>query len=253
MSANLIIGSSHAVQFVQAVGELRATWEEAEHLVQVTSADGRKNADFIYTTNRPHFLAFRNGAQGELLAEFSPFVEKVRQFDRAKTKIVFCIGGNEHNIRFLCAHPKPFDFVHPSSPTIEAGRQIIPLAVMRETLRSSLERTLLVTRLIAEQAPRAQRFYLAPPPPIPSDAHMRSSPEVFDFSRHEIERASVRLKIYRVYLEILAAFCAERGLTYLPPRTEHCDEQGFLAEAFWAGSTHASPEYYHGLVSELGL
>jgi hypothetical protein len=252
MNMNLIIGSSHVMKLALAFGELRATWEEAADLVELTAADGRK-ASLLYTTSRPHFLAFRNGEKGQIIAEFSPFIEKVRQFDREECKVVLGIGGNEHNIRFLYADPKPFDFVLPGSPAIEPGRQIIPLSVMRETLRSMLERTLLVTRLIAAQAPRAQRFYLAPPPPIPSDAQMRSDPEIFDFERHEIERASVRLKIYRIYLEIIEAFCAETGLTYLPPRAEHCDEQGFLAEPFWFRTTHATPEYYSGIVSELGL
>lgn len=252
MSANLIIGSSHAIQFAQAVGELRATWDEAADFVDLVTPSRRKTS-LIYTTNRPHFLELRQDTAGAITADFSPFIEKVRQFDRADRKLIFYIGGNEHNAAFLQAHPKPFDFVHPDFPTIELGRQIIPLSVMRETLRSSMQRTLLVTRLIANQAPRAQRFYVAPPPPIPSDAHIRGNPEVFDFSRRDIERASVRLKIYRLYLEIVAAFCAEAGLTYLPPRAEHCDEQGFLSEAFWAGSTHASIEYYRGLVSELGL
>lgn len=253
MSENLIIGSSHALQLAQAIGEFHASMDDAKSdVVEIASANGRKTS-LIFTHDRPHFLELQRSPQGKLIAKFSPFIDKIRQFNREECKVVFYIGGNEHNIYFMYANPKPFDFVHPSFPTVEAGRQIIPLSVMRETLRSKLERALLVTRLIAGQVPQAQRFYVAPPPPIPSEEHIRGTPEVFDFGQQGIERASVRLKLYQLYLEIVAAFCAEAGLTYLAPPAEHRDEQNFLKEAFWAGCTHASPDYYRGLVSELGL
>lgn len=253
MSENLIIGSSHAVPLAQAVGQIPATPAGLEGDIVALGSAGDQQNYLIFTHNKPHFLVFREGQDRKTVAQFSPFIEKVRSFNREDCKVIFYIGGNEHNIMFLRAHPKPFDFVHSSSGSVLAGRQIIPLPVMRGILRTALERTFLVTRLISDQLPLAQRFYVAPPPPIGSDAHIRGNPEVFDFSVNEIEPASVRMKIYQLYLELVAAFCADAGLAYLPPRLEHCDERGFLDEPFWSGCTHATVDYYRGLVAELGL
>jgi hypothetical protein len=252
MTANLIIGSSHALYFSEAVGAHTATWKDASDLVPIGSGEGAQNF-LIYTTNRPSFIELSRAADGQAVGRFGPLLKKIRRFDRKGAKVVFGIGGNEHNLRFMRAHPKAFDFVHPDHPGVEPGRQILPIAVMRELMAQLLERTFMVTRLIAAELPRAEHYYLPPPPPIPSEAQIRSSPEVFDFSTYAVEHPAVRLKLYALYLEAAQAFCRETGLTYLPPPSEHRDAKGFLAEPFWYGTTHATPDYYRGIVSQLGL
>lgn len=253
MSANLIIGASHALQFAAAAGRFQADWKQAsQDLVRLDTASGAETW-LLFVTNRPEFMTLQAGPRGEAVASFGPLMDRIRAFDRPDAKVVFNIGGNEHNIRFLCAQPKPFDFLHPSWPGVIPGRQIIPAATMAGIVRGLLERTLLVTRLIAAELPRAQRYCLAPPPPIASEAQIRTNPAIFDFDANGIEDAGVRLKIYSLYVELLAEFCAAQGLSFLPPRPENRDGRGFLAEPYWNGSTHATPEYYRRDVTELGL
>lgn len=253
MSGNLIIGSSHSLHLAAAVGSYAADWQEASRdLIPIQSTTGAQT-HLLFTTNRPNFLELAAGPGGRVTATFGPLMDKVRAYDRPGAKVVLNIGGNEHNIRFLCAQPTPFDFHHPSAPGLIPGRQVIPAREMAAILRGLLERTLTVTRLIAAELPQAERYYLPPPPPIESEAQIRTNPAIFDFDAHGIEDAGVRLKIYNLYIEIVAGFCAANQIRFLPPTPAHRDEKGFLREPFWDGSTHANPDYYAPIVSELGL
>jgi hypothetical protein len=252
MSRNLIIGSSHSLRLADNVGEFTATWQEASRdLVRIVSPAPSENW-LLFSTHRPDFIEFREDPAGLKAVLRSP-IEKVRTFNTPDSKVIFAIGGNEHNIRFLKARPDPFDFVHPSVPATDPSRQILPLRDMTDVLRTAMTPAMTVTRILAGQLSRAQGYCLAPPPPIPSEAQIRGQPEVFDFNACGVEAASVRLKIYNLYVEVLEAFAREIGLTFLPPRSEARDEAGFLKEEFWAGSTHAAAPYYAPYVAELGL
>lgn len=253
MSRNLILGSSHALSLAGAVGACHATWQEASaDLVPIESARG-SDTQLLFTTNKPGFMELKGDVQGRVTPRFGPLMDKVRAYDRLDATVVFAIGGNEHNIRFLCSDPRPFDFHHAAVPGIDPSRQVLPAREVRLMLTGLLARTMSVTRLLAAELPRARRFYLPPPPPIPSEDHIRKTPEIFDFARTGVEDARVRLKLYRLYLEILEPFCAEQGLVFLAPPPEKLDAAGFLAEPYWNGSTHATAAYYDGLVSELRL
>ena len=251
MGANLIIGSSHAILFAQAAGEMTATWEEAsQSAIRVKTSSGAET-DFLFTTNRPSFLELSQ-ENGRVMGRFGPLIETVRAFNRAEDKVVFCVGGNEHNFRFMRAHPKPFDFHMDGRPCADPARQVVPLKEMQAVVGALLERTLTVTSMIAAQTPKAQRYYLPPPPPIASEAHLRAMPEVFDFT-HGVEDAHVRLKVYHLYLEAVRAFCEKQGIRYLAPPPANQDEQGFLLEKYWYYATHANADYYAGVVADLGL
>jgi hypothetical protein len=252
MSRNLIIGSSHSLGLASHVGAFTATREEASRdLVRIASV-GAVETWLLFSTHRPDFIEFRQEAEG-LKAVLRPPVDKIRTFNTPGSKVIFAIGGNEHNIRFLRARAQPFDFVHPSVPEIDPARQIVPLRDMTDLLRAAMAPAMMVTRVLVSQLSQASRFCLAPPPPIPSEAQIMGQPEVFDFSACGVENRFVRLKIYNLYVEILEGFASELGLTFLAPRAEARDAAGFLKQEFWAGSTHAIPEYYGPYVADLNL
>ena len=253
MSANLILGSSHALVLARAVGVFAEDREAAmRDLVRIESPRDAQNS-LLFTTNRPGFLELKAGPNAPTTSPFGPLMDKVRAFNRPDAKVILGIGGNEHNIRFLTADPRPFDFVHPAFPGVEPGRQVIPAREMAAVMRALVERTLVVTRLIAAELPKAQLHYLPPPPPIPSDEHLRANREIFDFARLGIEAAGVRLKLHALYMEIIGDFCAATGVQLIPPVAKHQDERGFLAQPYWQGATHATSAYYAGIVSDLGL
>ncbi len=254
MTANLIIGSSHALVLAEAVGAFQATWQEASRDLIRIEAPGEAETWLLFTTHRPQVTSPQLiRREGETEVSFGPLMKRVRAFNRPDAQVVFGIGGNEHNINFLTAHPRPFDFVHPAVPSLDPRRQILPLADMRTIVAGLLRGTLSTTRLLAGQLGKAQRYYLAPPPPNPSEAYVRSHPAVFDFTETGVEDATVRLKLYELYLELVADFCREESLTFLPPPPGTRDAKGFLIEALWNGATHAAPAYYDSVVRDLRL
>lgn len=253
MSANLILGSSHAMMLARAVGRFEGDWKTASSdPIRIETKSGAET-HLLFSTNRPAFLELKPDTAGRIVGEFGPVMDKIRAFNRPDARVVLGVGGNEHNIRFLTADARPFDFFHPSWPQIEPGRQVIPAREMSATLQGLLERTLTVTRILADELRQARLFYLPPPQPIASEAQIRKNPAIFDFGPHGVEAASVRLKIYRLYIETVAAFCAANGIAFLAPASDRQDAQGFLREPFWEGATHATSEYYDGIVSDLGL
>ena len=253
MSANLILGASHAMVLARQVGRFEGDWKVAvRDLIPIATHSGA-DTSLLFSTNNPTFLELKPGPGGEIAGAFGPLMDKVRAFNRPGAKVVLGVGGNEHNIRFLAAHPQPFDVFHPVWPGVESGRQIIPRREMTAVMQAMLERTLTVTRLIAAELPLAERWYLPPPPPIPSEAHIRANTEGFFKFEGGVEAASVRLKLHAIYLEIVTGFCRANGLRLIPPAAGGQDDQGFLREPYWQGSTHATSDYYAGIVGELGL
>jgi hypothetical protein len=124
---------------------------------------------------------------------------------------------------------------------------------MRQRLAASLEMTRLTLLALRRLFTRAQVHMVAPPPPCPSEDFLRRRAEVFDFARHGVEDAGVRLKIYETVLDILHDTAAEAGYRWQPPQASRRDTQGFLAEPYWQDATHATIEYYEPILAELGV
>lgn len=94
-------------------------------------------------------------------------------------------------------------------------------------------------------------FVLPAPPPIRSEEHIYGHPEIFDFNKHRLQPALFRLKLHTAFVEAQSQIAkAVNGQMLMPPAWA-LDSEGFLAEDFWFGCTHASPNYYKKLFSEL--
>jgi hypothetical protein len=253
MSANLVIGSSHALHFSKAIGEYSATLDEAKNkLVRIESGSGNDNY-LLYALPKPDFVHLQQIAGGSWEVNYDQPMDEIRKFNTAESKVIFMLGGNEPNGFFFYKSPKPFDFFHPGHPETDPRKQIVPLAEIRTIVNRLLFRATLSMRALAKQLPLAKRYYVAPPPPIPSDDHISSYPEIFDFKTHGIEDKNIRLKIYLLQVEIMSEVCKNNGLEFRGPIKSNMDEVGFLAEAYWEGCTHASAPYYADLVRDLGL
>lgn len=253
MSANLIIGSSHAINLAQAVGTFSATMDEAANrlLPIVSVRGGETRLLFIYP--QPPFISFENTAAGSLRPTFGPPIDEIRTFNRDTAKVVFMVGGNEPSAFFFYRHPKPYDFVHPEIPHTDVGKQILPFSQMKAIVMGLMHPALRTTAVLAQQLPLAAKYALAPPPPIPADDHIRKFPEIFDFEQHGVEDPFVRLKIHRLQTQLIRDFCAAQGITFLPGPRAKSDDDGFLREEYWNHCTHATADYYSDLANELEL
>lgn len=253
MAQHLILGSSHALFMAQGLGHFEADWTQASSGALTIEDTGCADTwKLLFLTPKTQFLVFRQGPNGiEPLAN-EVLLREVAPFNVPESQVVCLIGGNEHNARFMMAQPRPFDVVHPRGPALQGGRQVVPRAVIRQLLQEGMATTQLTLRVLAGLFPLAQRRVVAPPPPIASEAQIRSHPEIFDFNRHGVEDAGVRLKVYEIMLDLLQAMATQAGYTYLPPPPQNRDAQGFLAEPYWNIATHAQPAYYAPVWAQLG-
>ena len=243
---NLIIGDSHGFYMAKHLGEFKAAWEDVINgpLPVINKADDHV-ADLILLNGKLYFFSLWQQEGIEFLEIASHFSETLKAYNNKETTCFLLNHGNEHNARFMCRHTQPFDFFDSSmSNKLISGRQIIP--------RSTIYKQLLVVkpmieaeiRALKSNIPNANIFFIAPPPPIPSEAHISKFPEIFDFNKHVLEDKWLRLKVYNLYLELLTLISIECAIHFLPPPSECIDEHGFLKEIFWNGCTHASPDYY---------
>jgi hypothetical protein len=253
MSANLVIGSSHALNLARAIGDYSATTEEAQNnLLKIKTRSGNETS-LLYALPRPEFMNLRQNSDGAWQVTYGSPMAHVRRFNQTGATVVLMLGGNEPNGFFFYKNPKPFDFYHPDRPETDVRKQILPLAQMREIVRRVMFYSSLSTSALARELPLARKVYISPPPPIPSKDHIRKFPEIFDFDKHEIEDAAIRLKIHMVQVRILKDVCKNCGVEFIDSDRSNTDEDGFLKEEFWEGCTHATPSYYANVVTELDL
>lgn len=253
MSANLIIGSSHALQFAQAVGTHTVTVEDVrERLVPLNSPSGNDNR-LLYALPRPAFMSFEKTEAGEIEASFGPPMDEIRQFDTEASKVFLMLGGNEPAAYFMHRDATPYDFFLPELPQTDASRQILPLAIMKLIMATLLATASFSTETLAAQLPQARKFHVAAPPPNPSEDYIRSRPDTFDFERFGVEDRFVRLKIYRLQMQFMRGLCRKTGVTFIDPPASTVDAEGFLRPEYWSGCSHANPDYYREIVEALEL
>jgi hypothetical protein len=253
MSSNLIIGSSHALLFAEAVGAHAGdVFGTKDTAIPITSASGNDNK-LIYVMPQPGFVKLQRTPAGAIEAAFDAPIDEIRTYNSEASKVVFMVGGNEPAANFFYRNPRPFDLVYPGTPQAGPGRQILPLAVMKGVVADMVAKSSLSTQALARELPKARKFYLSVPPPIPSEEHIRKFPEIFDFKTHGIEDPLIRLKIHRIQMQHMADLCAAYGITFVDTAVGKTDEQGFLQETYWDGCTHASVDYYRDIVDALEL
>ena len=165
MSANLIIGSSHALILAEAVGAHSGdVFGTKDTLIPIASPSGNDN-QLIYTMPKPGFVTLTRTAAGDIQAAFESPIAEIRRYDSEAATVIFMIGGNEPAANFFYRNPRPFDFVWPQSPQAGAGRQILPAAVIRAAVADMIAKSSLSTQALARELPKARKLYLSIPPP----------------------------------------------------------------------------------------
>lgn len=242
----VFFGASHAFMMAQGLGTFSAKWEDVvDGPLPIADAGGECVGYLMLSSPRSEL--FDISAAGVRIA--ARHATRLAALDSPDNRCFLLIGGNEHNSLFMCTHDVPFDFHDDRHPDrIRHDRQIVPGATIRARLKTSLQPVAVLLRTAGAGLPAMRKYVVAPPPPIPSDEHIKGLPEAFDFERRTLEDPWIRLKVYRLYIEELAQVCAALGLELLLPPAHCVDEDGFLAEPFWSHSTHAKPSYYRPFI-----
>ncbi len=246
----LFFGASHTVYMARCFGNYAAKWSDViDGPVPITDDAGECTGYLVLSSPRSGLFE-RFIVDGQVHVRISErFSAPLADLDSSDNVCYLAIGGNEHNSAFMIRHDQPFDFHDASQPErFIAGRQIVPresIEARLAGLMAYIEREL---AMVSAWMPAIRKAFVCPPPPIPSEEHIRRFPEGFELAGRVVEDSSVRLKIYRVYCGELARICARHGIDLIGAPAECVDDEGFLAPAYWQEATHAQPAYYRSIV-----
>ncbi len=168
--------------------------------------------------------------------------------------ILLSIGGNEHNVLSIVQLYRRYDFILGEEPDLplEPGAEILPEAVIRETLREWMAEALNLLEALrrATKAPMAQ---IEPPPPLPTEQVMAHPQEFFDkaVEKSKLSSDCLRHKVWRVQAGIYRECCERIGVTYVPVPSELVDQRGTLVQAAWGrDATHANAWFGQRMIEE---
>lgn len=168
---------------------------------------------------------------------------------------VALIGGNEHAAMSLVNHPQRFDVVLPEAPhlPVQPGATLLPAKLALAMLEQWIEPHV---RLLAacRAAVPGRLVYIEPPPPVPSEAHIRKYPDTFGaaIAALGVSPAVVRYKFWRLHSLLWRAVCARLRVEFMTVPAEMCDAGGMLTEAAWnPDPTHGNALYGGAVIAKL--
>jgi hypothetical protein len=166
------------------------------------------------------------------------------------------VGGNAHTTLSLVEHHRPFDLVLPGEPELplDAGRECVPAAAVREALDALDARyTPILEQLIG--CAKGPVMQVGPPPPVVSaDATREKYPwNLLPDRPRAFAPAWLRLKVWRLAVELIAARCRRLGIAFLPSPVAAADANGFLKPEYRQDVAHANAAYGALLLRDWGI
>lgn len=168
--------------------------------------------------------------------------------------IVAVIGGNTHNSLALLNPAEPFDLVVPDAPDrpLDPAARLMPWGLACRMIAShSAEHLALFEALAAKGLPL---ILIEPPPPIPSEDHIRAHPGPFatGIAAVGISPAILRWKLWRAQSAVWRDACRRLGAHFLPVPPDTMDDDGMLRPAYWnPDPTHANAAYGARVLADL--
>jgi|GEM_PF-1652770 len=247
----LLIGESHAIVMARHYGAFASNWEAIKVGFAATTTLSEVPFGHLLITHSSKQFFQQISHKGQAYLQINPqYLTPLQQVLANTDAVYLLLGGNEHNSLFFQTHVQPFDFFHPHYPeALLPGRQLVPLETLRGHLRRALSIVGVQLQLLCPLLDGRKTIFIPPPPPIPSVAHILAHAEGFDFSLAPVEDASIRLKIFALYMEELRALCECSGIALHSPEARTRDASGFLEQEYWGHATHAAPAYYAGLIA----
>lgn len=240
--AILVIGQSH----VAAVRSAAKTRREAD--------PDRLRTRVIHTVE-PQYAPEVEGEGDE--ARFTPaLVDTIRdQIDRHAPLVASASGGNVHNGFALIRHPRPYDFLlsGEDGPPLDPDAEPVTEALVRAALESGLARDRIRLREIARLG--GDVVQLESPPPQADGAAIAAQADAYFRNRGIAELgvapAGLRYRIWRLHSRIVAGYCRDLGMRFLPVPPETQDEHGFLRPEFAGDATHGNEAYGEAVIRAL--
>lgn len=241
--AILVIGQSHVAAIRSAAKARREADPDRPRTRVIHTLEERYGPEII-------------GAGDE--ARFSPALEEairdhIARHDPIRASVS---GGNVHNGFALIRHPRPFDFLLSieAGPPLDAAAEPITEAMTRAALESALDHDRARLREIARiMGPGT--IQVESPPPLADDAQIAALADAYFRERgiaaQGVAPAPLRYKMWRLHARIVAGYCADLGLRYLPVPTEVQDGEGFLRPELAGDATHGNEAYGEAIIRAL--
>ncbi|MEI9905002.1 MAG: hypothetical protein WDN06_14345 [Asticcacaulis sp.] len=168
--------------------------------------------------------------------------------DFAPTHLISMAGGNYHNVFGLIENPVRFNFMEADdrSEDVDAERLNIPYALMYDFFNTGMREGFLQTLLEIRNCFNVPTCHVCSPPPYPDSQHIIDNPgNYFSNKIHlGVSPPALRRKLYDVHTRVYREFCAENGITFIPPPRKAVDKDGFLRSPYWRNDpTHANHKY----------
>lgn len=241
----LIIGDSHSIYLARSFGDFGEQKDSSEcnEYPRRVVRDGKSVAE-VLPTLLPNDPFFMSDTQKIWINE--KFASVLVNRETEWSHCLLSLDGNYHNAHFMQQKGVPFDFFDETIPSsFIRNACIVPRAAVIDFFSNGLIMLGRKFQLILPLFKSLDVHFVAPPPPIPSEEQIAKFPEIFKLNEFPLNPAFFRLKIYRAYVETLENICRSYGVGFIHPPQSCLDENGFLAESYWAHCTHANPEYYH--------
>ena len=173
--------------------------------------------------------------------------------------VISMIGGSQHQILSLVQHVIPFDLCEPNSPVVPIDKEVcttIPRAQMWDYLEKLIRRGDGKRMQHLQANARCRVYHLSPPPPKEDAAHILNRFETkfaeIGLLEKGVSPAALRLKMWRLQVEVLSHLTTEFGIGLLPPPESSLTDTGFLNPAFYANdATHGNTAYGLAVLNQI--
>lgn len=171
--------------------------------------------------------------------------------------IVSFTGGNQHNSVSLIQHKETFSLANKCADAyVGDGLGKLPREALKYIFDKGLRAGDFKKLKSIQESTILPIFHVAATPPKKSTEHILNRPES-DFVRKNIvdlgvTDAYLRLEVYKVQMEVTKDLCSELGITFIDLPDKVTDEDGFLAEQYYADdATHANIDFAEVIISIL--
>jgi len=181
-------------------------------------------------------------------ASLNDFCREISDF-RPGDYVFSAIGGNQYAIVSTVRSAVDYDFLSSASDdAYDPTAQLVPFRALAGFIEDGVRETIGPVLRKIRSSTQAKVFHLAPPPPKQDNEFIVAHAEGY-FTKEGLQdlgptRPDLRLKCWRLQLNILSDLCGELGMRLVMPPERTITVDGYLDPICYANDvTHANRRY----------
>lgn len=239
----ILIGHSH----------LQAPLAASKSDASVAKSDPLTNYSFVSIDTKSKWQSpLVNKEDGAINSALGHTLNQIGAFDQNSDRVLVSIlGGNIHNAIGLIQQQTPYDIIVPgrSDLGVEPNVRVLPIEQFLAHFRQHYVPYIRFFSLLAKTAGIRKLYWVEPPPPIESSAHISQNMDQWFKANYEAAHlvpaaAQLRYKLWLLNRMVLEESAQQGGWKLITAPSAALDAKGFLARKAWAGdATHGSAWY----------